>query len=261
MAIFAHILFLFNKEGFSMTFLTKIKKYINNSYKKIISRNVRKSEINSVYFKNSTTKHSMNEACTMHFSGETEKIRKEIEENLKEIVKQYFNTPEKLIQYIILQGANVYKFNKADKILDFFGEEEGFITPLKGIKALILNFIINFSVKRQPKFSFKTKEMFIFNTNNTEIYTIARALYKYYGYKNNLPGYDFKSQEAFKKAYSNRKRPALTFNTCTIEDMYACKEAIARDLETINFTISLSVEYENSKKAATKIKSNGGTNI
>ena len=43
--------------------------------------------------------------------------------------------------------------------------------------------------------------------------------------------------------------------------MYACKEAIARDLEAIKFTIELSVEYERSKKALNKLKETNSTKI
>ena len=69
-----------------------------------------------------------------------------------------------------------------------------------------------------------------------------------------MPGYDYKSQTVFKKVYNKRKSSASPFASCSIQDMYACKEAIARDIESINFTIELSVEYENAKKALKKMK-------
>ena len=103
--------------------------------------------------------------------------------------------------------------------------------------------------------------MFIFNIDNTEIYTIARALHKYYGYKEKLPGFDYKSQEIFKKAYNSRRKSISPLDKCTIKEMYACKEALARDLESINFTIDLSVEHERSKKALDKLVNENSTNI
>ena len=114
----------------------------------------------------------------------------------------------------------------------------------------------------QPvKISFSTKEMFIFNIDNTEIYTIARALHKYYGYKEKLPGFDYKSQEIFKKAYNSRRKAISPLDKCTIKEMYACKEALARDLESINFTIELSVEHERSKKALKKLVNENSTSV
>lgn len=219
-----------------------------------------KQATQSIYFKNSTTKFSMNSSCTLKFSTETEKKKKEINEKLKLLIKKHINSPEKLMQYMQLKGLKVYKFRNADKILKKFGEEEGFITPLKGVKALCLNLIIGLLYESKLKFGITTKEMFIFNIDSTEIYTIARALHKYYGYKHKLPGFDYQSQEIFKKVYGNKNKGTI-LNTSSIRDLYACKEALARDLESINFTIELSVEYENSKKALEKIKQTDSASI
>ena len=41
--------------------------------------------------------------------------------------------------------------------------------------------------------------------------------------------------------YTRRNEVNSPFASCTINDMYACKEAIARDIESINFTILKSV--------------------
>ncbi len=226
---------------------------------KFFKRN--KQSHQNIYFKSSTTKHSMNSCCTLKFSTETEKKKKEINDKLKVLIKKYINNPEKLMQYMQLKGLKVYKIRNADKILKKFGEEEGFITPLKGIKALCLNLIIGFLYESKFKLCITTKPMFIFNIDSTEIYTIARALHKFYGFKHNLPGFDYESQEIFKKAYSNRNNHSVLLNEASIKNLYACKEALARDLESINFTIELSVEYENSKKALEKIKQTDSASI
>ena len=137
------------------------------------------------------------------------------------------------------------------------------MTPLKGVKALIINFIIGIFYEEKIKVDFSSKEMFIFNIGNTEIYTIARALHKYYGYKNNLPGFDYKSQKIFKKVYGNlHSGHSLPLANCSsLKDLYACKEALARDLESINFTIELSVEYERARKAMGILNSTKSANI
>lgn len=243
-----------------MNFLRKIKNNLIKKYIDYIVSQKKKDKTSSFHYKNSTTKHSMNESCTMELSSITEQKKAELDLELKEVVRKYFNSPEKLIQYIKTIGGSVYKIKNAEKLLSKIGEEEGFITPLRGFKALFINIITGLSYSNKLKISFKTKELFIFDVNNTEIYTIARALYKYYGFKNNLPGYDYNSQETFKKVY-NKRHHSSPFNNCSINDMYACKEAIARDMESINFTLDLSVEYENSKKALDKIKENNSANI
>ena len=161
----------------------------------IFDRLFKKKNNKDTLYNISTTKHSMNAGCTLKFSVETEKKKKEINEELKALVTKYINTPEKLIKYMELKGCRVYKIRNANKFLPKIGEEEGFLTPLKGIKAIIINMLIGFVYEGKLKINFSTKEMFIFNIGEIEIYTIARALHKYYGYKNNLPGYDYKSQE------------------------------------------------------------------
>lgn len=237
-------------------------KEIQNLYKKFLISKRNKIKAKNVFFKSSTTKRSMTSYCTLKLSAETERKKQEINEHLKVLIKKYMNSPEKLIQYMQLKGYKVYKFRNADKLLSKFGEEEGFITPLKGFKAFVINFVIGILFEQKIKISFSTKEMFIFNVGATEIYTIARALHKYYGFKNELPGFDYKSQEVFKKVYQNSKLSNVSpFASCTINDMYACKEAIARDLESINFTVQLSVEYERSKKALQKLKETNSTKI
>ena len=233
-----------------MLFLEKLKKkYIEYLLKKLY-----KNPETSVYCKNSTTKHSMTASCTLKLSAQTELKKKEINEKLKNIMKKYIDSPEKLIQYLQLKGNKVYRIKNANKILSKFGEEEGFLTPLKGKKAFVLNLILGILCDGRLNISFETTPMFIFDSGKTEIYTIARALYKHQGYKNNLPGYDYKSQEIFKKVYQkNNANCSSPFENCTIKEMFSCKEAIARDLESINFTVSLALEYQQSKKALAKI--------
>ena len=222
-----------------------------NKLKNLIKKNNKKQSIAS--FNNSTTKHAMNSSCTLKLSTTTEEIKKEIHEELKTKIKKYMNTPEKLLQYIQLNGIKVYRRKNAEQVLNKIGEEEGFITPLKGIKAITLNSIIKKTI------AFNTKEMMIFDESTIDIYTVARALYKYYGFKRKLPGYDYKSQEIFKKIYSKRKNSKDIFEKCSIKEIFACKEALARDMESINFTVELSHEYQNARIALKKLKENGAS--
>ena len=62
------------------------------------------------------------------------------------------------------------------------------------------------------------------------------------------------AQELY-KITSHRKKNI--FKGLSSEDIFACKEVMSRDMESINFTVSLSVEFENSKKASQKISDNG----
>lgn len=206
-------------------------------------------------FNSTTTKHAMNSSCTLKLSTKTEEIKKEIHEELKSKIKKYINNPEKLIQYFRLKGIEVYRIKNAEKTLAEIGEEEGFITPLRGLKALHVNLqIIN---SKQPFNLFVTREIIVFDSKEVEIYTIARALYKYYGYKRKLPGYDHISQEIFKKVYNKKKDSKELINNLSLGKLFSCKEALARDLESINFAVELAKEYQSAKEALKKMKDNG----
>ena len=227
-----------------MSFLEKMKKFIIKEEKKTFEE---------LSFKNSTTKQSITACCTLKLSSKTEELKKQINEELKLKLKKYMNSPEKLLQYIQLSGVKVYKIKNAEKILAYFKEDEGFIIPLKGFKAVALNIILNKS------FGLTTSAMMVFEKETIDIYTIARALHKYYGYKKKLPGFDYNSQETFKKVYGLNKAGVSALDNCSIKDILACKEALARDVESIKFTVELSKEYDCAKKALKKLKENSAT--
>ncbi len=199
--------------------------------------------------------------CTLTINAETERKKKAINDKLKNLVLKYIDEPQKLIRYMKFNKLNVYTLKYANIILNLIKEEEGFITPKKGLEALIINLLIGIMSEKKLIFKLSTKPLFIFSQNNDEIFTIARALYKYYGFKNKLPGYDYHSQQLFKKIYNSKNKTTSPFENRTIEEMYACKDAINRDLESINFTIQLSEETQGAKFALNKIKENKSANI
>ena len=228
-----------------MTFMKKINKlFKQNNYVDSM-----------VTYKNSTSKYSLTNGCTMELSGNLNEKKKEINEALKPLIKKYIDSPDKLIQYLRFKGAKVYKNDYAVNILSYIGEEEGFITPLKGLKALALTVMLSVLSDGKVKIGLSTPEMFIFNECNTEIYTVARAMHKYYAYKRNLPGFDYKSQAVFKKIYGKNTTKAKEekINNVPLKDVLACRDALARDLDSINFTLRLSLEHEQSKKTLNKI--------
>ncbi len=243
-----------------MNIFEKMKYKLIEKYIELFIKN-KQSNNNSNLYKSSTTKRAITAGCSLKLTMKTENKKTEINEKLNKIVKKYIENPEQLINYIKMKGLKLYKLKNAEKILSQLGEEEGFLTPLKGFKALYLNFLIGIKCERKINISFASKAMFIFDKNECEIYTIARALYKYYGYKNNLPGYDYKSQEIFKRVYNERKNNPISGGKISLNDMFACKEALARDLESINFTIKLSSEYTQAKKVLKKIKETNCANV
>lgn len=240
-----------------MDYIRKIKKTIIDKINFILKKNKAKNDSSMMHYGSSSNKRAMGANYTMEFSTELKKRKEEIEKQVKDIVVNYLKFPEQLIEHLKEYNIPVYRIGHAEKILSKFQEEEGFIVPLRGKKAFFFNNLLRLLDNKGIQIKFKTEPVFIFDVNDVEIYTVARALYKYYGFKNNLPGYDSKSQELY-KITSHRKNNI--FKGLSPQDIFACKEAMTRDMESINFTISLSVEFENSKKAMKKI-SDDGANI
>lgn len=238
-----------------MSFFDKAKQSITNILKK-----KSKKVLGSQYCETSMTKRAITSDCTLTLSSKTEQVKEKMTKDLDSLVKKYIDKPDKLIQFLMMKGVKVYRIPNIEKFLAKIEEEEGFLSPQKGIKAFVLNMLIGALCENKLKISFKTKEMMIFNSSPVEIYTVARALYKYKGFKNNLPGFDYKSQEIFKRIYASRNNDAQ-LEKVSFKDICACKEALARDLESINFAIKLSIEYENSKKALKKLKETNSINV
>ena len=152
-----------------------------------------------VVYGNSTGKYSITRGCTVEISSKSEAKRKEIENQLKPLVKKYVENPQKLLQYLKFKGVKIYQINNAGKILSFFGEEEGFISKQTGIKSCILGIVLSIITEKKFNIAFSNSEILIFDSKSCDNYIIARAIHKYYSSKNNLPGYDKKSQIHKKK--------------------------------------------------------------
>ena len=219
-----------------------------------------KYESNSgVVFANSTTKTSMNCACTLKIQGETEANKQKVERCSKELVKRNIKTPEKLLDFVKNDGTPVYKSPHADTLLWLIGEEEGFITPLRGAKALFLNLALAIFANKKFTFSFSTEGLFFLRDLPLDIYIMSHEFYKWYGYKMKLPGYDYSTQEKFKRVYKTLSDTEIS--KFSLADVLSVKEAIARNVESINFVINIAKEYEGSKKSLNKIMAKGGARI
>lgn len=238
-------------------FINKIINYILERRKKKLEKTMELLKPRT--YSNSTTKTHINASETMTLSTETEKILESLDEEVKNIVKACLTDSEKLLDFISQHGTPVYRIPYADIILSKIGEEEGFITPLKGLKAFYLNFMIGIMSKKTLSFSFNTQEMFLLRNMNTNIYYMLHQFHKWYGFKKQLPGYDQKSQELFKTSINDMSDSDV--KEMSIDEILSLKEAIARDTQAAEFVINLAKESSGAKKALDKMKKNGGAEI
>lgn len=174
---------------------------------------------------------------------EEEKVN---QKKLENIVEKYINEPEKFFNFIKGAKTPIYKIKLADKILSYIDEQEGFILPQKGFKALYLNLILN------KKISFKTTEMFVLRNGELNTYAFIYQFYNWYCYKMKLSGYEDKTQKMFKNVFKICETDAIDDLNC--EEIINLKSAIQRDIEAINFVKKVVQKFSMAKKNLDKIK-------
>lgn len=220
------------------------KKRLDGLYKKIT--------------KNSSSK-LLHEDIELVLGTQTEALKTRLDEEIKKILKENNNNPDKLLDYIKESGTDVFKVKNANYFLRFIGEEEGFIPPLKGINAFFLNLFINFVLYKKILFSFKSNEMFVLRPLPVDIYYMIHQFHLWYGFKNGLVGYELKNRKKYKKILSTMDDSDI--EKLSVDDILEIKEVIARDIESIDFVVNLAKESEASTKLLNKLKDGESVNL
>ena len=187
---------------------------------------------------------------TLNIEIETKKEK--LNNKIKEILKTNQNNPEKLLDFIKEQGTDVFRIENADKFLKFIGEEEGFIPPLNGINALFLNLFINIFVYKKFVLSLKSNEMFVLRPLPIDIYSMIHQLHLWYGFKNDLPGYEIKNRKKYKKIIETLNNNDI--ENLSLDEILTMKDAINRDVDAIDFVVNIAKESEATQKLLNKLK-------
>lgn len=207
----------------------------------------------STKFQNGSTKIAFHGSTELVLNAQTEAKKTELNDKVKQIVKSNINDPEKLLEFIQAEGTDVFRLEYADIFLGLISEEEGFIPPQEGIKALLINLYVNFAKHKKLVISFKSNEMFILRPLAINIYYMIHQFHMWYGYKLGLPGFDFKDRKNFKRIFKTLNQENIS--NLTLGEIISLKESIARDIEAIDFVVNLSKEYDASKKLVNLIRS------
>ncbi len=210
-------------------------------------------------FQNGSSKVTFYGDSELVLNAETELKKLELDEKVKKIVKEKLNNPEALLSFINDSGTDVFRIDNANFLLKLIGEEEGFITPAKGFKAVFINLVVNYLVYKNIVISAKSNEMFILRPLPVDIYYMIHQFHKWYSFKIGLPGFKDKEQQNFKKIFKTLKQEDIS--KLSLGEIIALKEAIARDVEAIDFVVNLSKEYDASKKLLKKLKSGASINL
>lgn len=206
---------------------------------------------------NTRSRKNHDKSISLEISNKESKSKEKLEHGVSNILKKFNNEPSKLLKFVAKNGTKVYKINYADKILSLIGLEEGFVPKTKGFKALYLNFIVSFMSSEKLVLSLKTKEMFVLRDMEIDSYYMIQQFHKWYAMKLNLPGFDAESQAIFNEFLQKQKDEKI--KEMSIDDLLNLKDAIARDVEAINFVVELAKSTSGAKAALQKIKLGGAS--
>ncbi len=206
-----------------------------------------------VSFKNSDAKNYMNANESLSITSKLDERKTKMDNRIRAIVKQNIKTPEKLLEFVKLNGTRVYKIKFANKILAAIGETEGLILPLRGFRALYLNWIT------AKKISFNSSEMFVLRDLPVSTYIMLHQFHKWYGFKMQLPGFEERAVELFRNI--GNVANAQNIATMRYSDIMSLKDAVRRDIEAIDFVLKLSRENEGAQFALENIKKGSGAKI
>ena len=199
----------------------------------------------------SKRKRHYSNGCTLDLSSMAELEKQQLEEEINLILKQYNYEPKKILEYIEGQGTKVYFVEKASKLLNPIGENEGFISPATGSLALYL------SLATEKKPSFKTNEMFILSKGEINKYYFIYHFYNWFAFKHNIAGLDAESQKLLKKyLFGEGDTKELQ-----LAEIYKLKDAIKQDKASIEFVVKLCRNYDGAKQALDKMKNDGSAKL
>ena len=200
---------------------------------------------------NSKRKIRYADGCKLDLNSLAEVEKERFENELIGILTRFEYNPRKILEYVRTQGTGVKFVNNADKVLTLIQENEGFISPTTGLKALYL------SLAFDNKFAFKTKEMFVLSKGEINKYYFLYHIYNWFAFKHNIEGMDIEAQQLLKKyLFSNEDTSELQ-----LEDIYKLKDAIKQDKAAIEFVVKLCRHYDGAKQALQKIQENGSANL
>jgi hypothetical protein len=129
----------------------------------------------------SKRKKYFQEGCLLSLDSLADGEKQKMEEELSLILKSSNYEPLEILKYIEAHNTKVFFIEKA-KNIHSIGENEGFIYPQKGFKALYLSLLTD------RKFSLNTKEMFLLSKGEINKYYFIYHFYNWYAFKHNIAG-------------------------------------------------------------------------
>lgn len=191
--------------------------------------------------------------CSVEITQDLKDKQQKVDNDVRAILKSCKNNPIAVIKFLEEHNIPVYSVKHSKRITKIIKEKLGFITQRHGFSALVLNISIG------NGFKFKTEPMVIVDSGEPDIYNLIYCLHKWYAMKEGLEGFDEKSQRLLLK-FNNKNEDKL-IGRLSIPEIEGLKNAIARDVQAIDFVSLYSRENTGAKKALEKMQSDKGANI
>ena len=198
--------------------------------------------------KTSKRKKYYNQGCFLSLDTLADSEKQKMEEELLLILKSSNYEPVEVLEYIKKHGTKVFYIDSAKK-LHSIGENEGFLFPAKGYKALYLSLLL------ENKIRFSTDELFVLSRGEINKYYFIYHFYNWYAFKHNIAGLDSESQNLLKKYLFEANN--ADFSKLQLDDIYKLKDAIKQDKASIEFVFKLCQQYEGAHNAFVKMKDRG----
>jgi hypothetical protein len=212
---------------------------------KFLTKQLRKT----LGIKNSSKRKKIySNGCMLSLDSIAENEKLKMEEELELILKAANYEPHEVLKYIQSHGTKVFYIDSPKALLSI-GENEGFIYPQRGAKALYLSLLV------EQKFQFKTDELFILSKGEINKYYFIYHFYNWYAFKHGISGIETDSQDLLKKYLFNSSEDEI--NKLQLSDIYKLKDAIKQDKSAIEFVFKLCQKYDGAKQALNKIKKDG----
>lgn len=230
-----------------MSFIKQILYFIFSIQEKMISGKL-KNTLN-VHNKSKRKKH-FTSGCLLSLDSIADSEKERMEEELKLILKSANYEPLEILEYVKSHDTKVF-YIENPRSLYSIGENEGFIYPQKGLKALYLALLTN------KNFTCKTDDMFVLSKGEINKYYFIYHLYNWYAFKHGIAGIDAQTQQMLNKYLYNS--PDEDIKKLQLSDIYKLKDAIKQDKSAIEFVFKLCQSTEGAKKAFEKLNDKGAS--
>ncbi len=185
----------------------------------------------------------MDKNTHVEFSAQLQELAAQIKAEIAQIVATHDN--EQLLAYIESKGTPVVRFKRAPIVLRLLDEEEGLIVQQRGFKR----FLAALASGRDGE------PIFVLRTGEVSRLGLIHQFYKWYSMQKGMPGFDWESQQLFKKSMRTRNVERMP-----LSKIAGLKEAVARDREASDWAYEYAKAQDGTKQAFDKMNA-GGANI